>query len=85
MARLAFTAQHMLQDAEGDFAEAINRFRVAEAANAPEQYALKREMNDACAKVYGIRQAIYRGAIDELFQPPKREQNFDCCPKPAWI
>ena len=85
MARLALTAQHMLQDAEGEFAEAIYRFRDAEAANAPEQYALKREMNDACAKVYGIRQSIYRGAIDELFQPLKRELNFDCCPKPAWI
>ena len=85
MSRLAFTAQHMLQDAEGEFAEAIYRFRDAEAANAPEQYTLKRKMNDACAKVYEIRQWIYRGAIDELFQPPKSEQNFDCCPKPAWI
>ena len=85
MTRLAFTAQHMLQDAEGEFAEAIYRFRDAEAANAPEQYALKREMNDACAKVYRIRQWIYRGAIDELFQQPKREQNFDYCPRPAWV
>ena len=66
MARLAFTAQQMLQDAEGDFAEAIYRFRDAEAANAPEQYALKREMNDACAKVYGIRQWIYRGRLRTL-------------------
>ena len=48
MTRLAFTAQHMLQDAEGDCSlRMIYRFRDAEAANAPEQYALKREMNDA--------------------------------------
>ena len=85
MARLAFTAQHMLQDAEAEFTEAIYRFRDAEAANAPEQYAVKREMNDACAKVYGIRQWIYRGTIDELFRPPIREQNFDYCPRPAWV
>ena len=84
MARLAFTAQQKLQDAEGEFAEAIYRFRDAEAANAPEQYALKREMNDAGAKALGIRECIYKRAIDELFRPPIREQNFDYCPMPAW-
>ena len=59
--RIAFTAQQKLQDAEDEFAEAIYRFRDAEAANATEQYALKRLMNEANAKVLGIRQCIYRG------------------------
>ena len=62
---------------EVEFAEAIYRSRDVEAANAPEQYALILDMNDSGAKFLGIAECICKGAIDELFQPPIREQNFD--------
>ena len=81
----SFTAQHMLQDAEQEFAEAIYRLREAEKNMSGDYDAARCAMNDAEGKVATIRQHIYNGTPFKLLEKQIPFQQFDRCPFPAWI
>ena len=85
MLRRSFTAQHILQDAEQEFADAIYRFRQAERDMTPDYDAARCAMNDAEGKVATIRQFIYSGNPFKIWEQQVPSQQFDCCPVPAWI
>ena len=55
----SFTAQHKLRCAEKEFAQATYQFRTAEATNAPNQIALKREMEFLGRKLEAYRRWFY--------------------------
>ena len=85
MPRRAFTAQHMLQDAEHEFADAIYRFRRAERNMTSDYDAARCAMNDAEGRLASIRQHIYNGNPHKIWQKQVSCQQFDRCPVPAWI
>ena len=85
MHRRAFTAQHMLQDAEKEFADAIYRFREAEKDMTGDYDSARCAMNDAEGKVATIRQHIYNGTPFKIWKKQVPSQGFDRCPAPAWI
>ena len=79
----SFTAQHKLRDAQEEFAQATYRFREAELANAPNQIALKREMEFLGRKLEAYRRWLYSGeSIEEYIE---WTAPTDRCPKPAWV
>ena len=78
----SFTTEHKLRDAQEEFTEAVYRFRAAEAANAPNLIALKREMEFLGRKLEAYRRWFYSGEpIDGYVELPAP---LDRCPKPAW-
>lgn len=83
----AFTAQHLLEDAEAEFAATIYRFRKVECLRTSEYTAAKLAMINAEAEVARIREHIYRNETEKLFN--KKSTTEECldmslCPKPAW-
>lgn len=85
MPRRSFTAQHMLQDAEQEFADAIYRFREAEKNMTGDYDSARCAMNDAEGKVATIRQLIYNGTPFKIWEKQVPYQQFERCPAPAWI
>ena len=85
MPQRSFTAQHMLQDAEQEFADAIYRFREAEKNMTGDYDSARCAMNDAEGKVATIRQHIYNGNYFKLWEKEASCQQYDRCPQPAWI
>ena len=85
MPRRAFTAQHMLQDAEQEFADAIYRFRQAERNMTSDYDAARCAMNDAEGRVASIRQHIYNGNPYKAWDKEVSFPQSDICPVPAWI
>ena len=85
MPRRSFTPQHMLQDAEQEFADAIYRFREAEKNMTGDYDSARCAMNDAEGKVATIRQHIYNGTPFKLLEKQIAFQQFVRCPVPAWI
>ena len=79
----SFTSEHKLRVAQEEFTEAVYRLRAAEEANAPNQIALKREMEFLGRKLEFYRQCIYSGqpieGYAEWSELPER------CPEPAWV
>ena len=84
MLRRALTAQHMLQDAEQDFADAIYRFRQAERNMTSNYDAARCAMNDAEGRVASIRQHLYNGNFHKIWEKEVTFQQFNRCPLPAW-
>ena len=84
MSKRAFTAQHMLQDAEQEFADAVYHFRQAERDMTPDYDAARRTMNEAEGKVETIRQFIYSGNPYKIWEQQIPSEQFDRCPAPAW-
>ena len=79
----SFTSQHKLRDAQGEFTEALYRFRAAEEASAPNLIALKREMEFLGRKLEFYRQCVDSGQpIEEYVEWSELPER---CPKPAWV
>ena len=85
MSKRAFTAQHMLQDAEQEFADAIYRFRQAERNMTSDYDAARCAMNDAEGRVASIRQHIYNSNPYKIWEKEASFPQSDICPVPAWI
>ena len=83
--RISFTAQHMLEDAEQEYIEAVYRFRRAEQDQSSDYASSKREMLRLEARVRTIREHIYGGKTFELFEPKQTTNQFIGCPEPAWV
>lgn len=85
--RRAFTVQHRLEDAEADFISAVYRFREAEADESADYAEAKVAMNKAEAKLYSIRQSVYRGTTDleEIDVSVVNIFSKNLCPEPEWI
>ena len=80
----SFTSKHKLRDAQGDFTQAIYRFRAAEDAHAPNLIALKREMEFLDRKVQFYRYCIYNNQpIDSYAEYPALHTQTRC-PQPDW-
>jgi len=85
MLNRAFTAQHVLQDAEQEYADAIYKFRQAERDKTSDYGAARCAMNKAEQKVASIRQRIYCGNTHKIWEKQVPYQQTDCCPVPDWI
>ena len=80
----SFTPRHKLQDAQEEFAQAVYGFRSAEDANAPNRYALMREMESLDRKVQAYRYCVYTGQPIEGYVDYLAAHVGEYCPKPAW-
>lgn len=80
----SFLPHHKLRDAEEEYLNAIYRFREAEGSGSNDYCATRVEMNRLEMKLLTIRQYIYTGHIDKIFELERvRFQNVGC-PKPEW-
>ena len=83
--RIAFTAQHKLDDAADEYMEAIYRFRKAESDMSDDYNEARREMNRSEMNLLSVRGCIYRNSVHLLFDHQGVAKKFTDCPKPDWI
>ena len=81
----ALSPEQLLRDAQDEFIQAVYRFRAAEAVNAPELIALKREMDHLDRQVLRCIRSFYSGRPMGQNAAASFPHNGRRCPKPAWI
>ena len=83
--RIAFTAQHKLDDAAEEYMAAIYRFRKAESEMSDDYNEARCEMNRLEIALLSVRGCIYSNSIHLLFDHQGVTKEFTDCPKPDWI
>lgn len=81
----SFLPHHKLRDAGEEYANAIYRFRKAEASGSDDYCAARVEMNRLEMKLLNIRKNIYAGNTDQILQQNKAYEQVSGPPKPKWI
>jgi hypothetical protein len=83
--RIAFTAQHKLDDASEEYMAAIYRFRKAESDMSDDYNEARCEMNRLELTLRSVRECIYSNSPHLLFTHQGVTKEFTDCPKPDWI
>ena len=81
----SFLPNHKLRDAEEEYTNSIYRFREAEASGSNDYCAARVEMNRLEMKLLNMRQYIYTGNVDNLFELDETSNLIIGCPKPDWV
>lgn len=80
----SFLPHHKLRDAGEEYANAIYRFRKAEASGSDDYCAARVEMNRLEMKLLSIREYVYAGNYYKIFDLDEADDKPNKCPCPQW-